>query len=169
MRNKLLIGTALLATGIAVASCEKTPSGEPGAETQNQRGSERSEDVTQGQQPAGQKQGTQQSEAPKPPDQGTQQSEAQKPPDRGTQQQLSEGEGQPTGGSAQDRGTSQRGATRLRAIVTLCNTSRGSPTSLSRVKSSRASLNKVKFSRAGLNRTSLGRTSRTEAAPPSAQ
>jgi putative peptidoglycan binding protein len=75
MRNKLLIGMALLAAGIAVASCEKTPSGEPGAETQNQSGSARSERQDQAQQPAGQKPDTQQqrSEAQRQPDQSASQ------------------------------------------------------------------------------------------------
>jgi hypothetical protein len=39
MKNKLLISMALLAAGIAAASCEKTPSGESGADAQKQRGS----------------------------------------------------------------------------------------------------------------------------------
>jgi hypothetical protein len=39
MRNKLLISTALLAAGIVLASCEKTPNAEPGAEAQNSDGS----------------------------------------------------------------------------------------------------------------------------------
>jgi hypothetical protein len=34
MKNKLLISTALLAAGIILASCEKTPNGEPAAEAQ---------------------------------------------------------------------------------------------------------------------------------------
>jgi hypothetical protein len=39
MKNKLLISMALLAAGIAAASCEKTPSGESGADAPNQSGS----------------------------------------------------------------------------------------------------------------------------------
>ncbi len=42
MKNKLLISTALLAAGIVLASCEKTPNGEPGAETQRSDGSKTS-------------------------------------------------------------------------------------------------------------------------------
>jgi outer membrane biosynthesis protein TonB len=43
MKNKLLISMALLAAGIAAASCEKTPSGESGADAPNQSGSTTSE------------------------------------------------------------------------------------------------------------------------------
>jgi hypothetical protein len=43
MKNKLLISTALLAAGIVLASCEKTPNGEPGAEAQRPNGSTTSE------------------------------------------------------------------------------------------------------------------------------
>ena len=40
--NKLLISTALLAAGIILASCEKTPNGEPAAEAQRSDGSKTS-------------------------------------------------------------------------------------------------------------------------------
>jgi putative peptidoglycan binding protein len=43
MKNKLLISSALLAAGIVLASCEKTPNGEPGAEAQRPNGSTASE------------------------------------------------------------------------------------------------------------------------------
>ncbi len=48
MKNKLLISMALLAAGFAVASCEKTPSGESGADAQNQSGSATSERQSDG-------------------------------------------------------------------------------------------------------------------------
>ena len=48
MKNKLLISVALLAAGIAAASCEKTPSGESGADAQNQSGSTTSERPSDG-------------------------------------------------------------------------------------------------------------------------
>jgi hypothetical protein len=48
MKNKLLISMALLAAGIAAASCEKTPSGESGADAQNQSGSTTSERQSDG-------------------------------------------------------------------------------------------------------------------------
>src|SRR3954452_20942211 len=42
MKNKLAISTALLAAGIILASCEKTPNGEPSAEAQRSDGSKTS-------------------------------------------------------------------------------------------------------------------------------
>ena len=55
MKNKLFISMALLAAGIAAASCEKTPSGESGADAQNQSGSttleRQSDGATQAQAP----------------------------------------------------------------------------------------------------------------------
>jgi hypothetical protein len=48
MKNKLLISMALLAAGIAAASCEKTPSGESGADAPNQSGSTTSERQSDG-------------------------------------------------------------------------------------------------------------------------
>jgi Putative peptidoglycan binding domain len=63
---KLLISMALLAAGFAVASCEKTPSGESGADAQNQSGS-----TTSARQSDGAAQAQQQAQEPpdKSPDQ----------------------------------------------------------------------------------------------------
>jgi Putative peptidoglycan binding domain len=126
MRNKLLIGTALLAAGIGLASCEKTPSGEPGAETEKQSGRATSE-RQQAQQPVREEQVTpqQRSEARKLPDhlpssdraENEQESKQAQPeaeqnqPTSGQNAQVqdqnnkAEGEGQ----SPQDQSTSQRG------------------------------------------------------------
>lgn len=90
MGNKLLIGAALLAAGIAITACQKTPGGEPGAETQN-------------------KSSPQRSEAKKQPDQSANRS-ARENEQESKQAQREAEQSQPNGGEGaqtQDRGASQ--------------------------------------------------------------
>jgi Putative peptidoglycan binding domain len=102
MRNKLLVSTAVLAAAIAVASCEKTPSEEPGT---NQNGSSISE-RQQSQSTAGQQRGTeepvQQTQPPSDAQQHSTQT-ANQPAAGGNEQPSKEGQREQDAGVAQDR------------------------------------------------------------------
>jgi hypothetical protein len=102
MRNKLLISTALLAAGIILASCEKTPEGEPAADAQRSDGSKTSAP----QEAAGEQaktHGAQEKETQLQPSEAAGQSAAQEAPST-NEQQNKDGQREPSA-QAQDANT----------------------------------------------------------------
>jgi hypothetical protein len=93
MRNKLLVGVAMLAIGIAAASCEKTPNEEPAAKQSGSATSEGQQSQSaQAEQRGAEKQGTE-----------SEPSEAQQRSSRTATQAPGEGEEQQTKGGQQEQ------------------------------------------------------------------
>ena len=98
MKNKLLISIALLAAGIVLASCEKTPNGEPRADAQRPNGSTASEH---------QQSGGEQAQTPGAPS-GEPGTESQRPDGSTTSARQQGGGEKAQKRSAQEQGTPQQ-------------------------------------------------------------